>query len=303
MDRYAIFVDAGYLLSQAVKIVSLNKSNNRSDLNLLDADGLIAMLRAQASTLLGNSNILRTYWYDGVSGGLSPEHRKIVNVEDVLLRTGTINKSGHQKGVDSKIVTDLVELATSRAICDALVVSGDADIAVGIELAMHRGVRVAVLGLEDTALPIPHNQSPEIVQLADRSKRIDGSCISTFFAYQPKTQTAKTSSSLASVSQGPAIMGAPPASRSTSKAPSTATPLQAGARSTPSNKPAIDASIRAFLSTFNPPLTVASAIGPLGITYDIDRKLLFAVMHSLGNGALSENEKRYTRDEFRRLLP
>src|SRR5471030_1683532 len=141
MDRLVVLVDAGYLLSQAVKVLSAKKSRSRADLHLNDAAGLVNMLISKARTELNNNELLRVYWYDGLKGGLSAEHKAIIDVDDVQLRTGTINGQGQQKGVDSKIVIDLIELASNHAISDALVVTGDGDLAIGIELSQRRGIR------------------------------------------------------------------------------------------------------------------------------------------------------------------
>lgn len=281
MSRYAIFVDAGYLLSQAIKIISRKSSKKRSDLVLVDAVGLLSFLRTKAEELLENKSILRTYWYDGVAGNLTSEHKKILALENVQLRTGTINKSGQQKGVDSKIVTDLVELASNHAICDAIVISGDADLVVGMELAMHRGVRVGVLGLEDELLPVPHNQSIEILQLADRTGKIDGSEIAGFFCLKSPNHTP-------TIAPGP-VGGAVPAFGIAVQAPG----LQ--------NQLAIDTAVKGFIDA-NPALTKTTALGVTGIIYDVDKKLLFHVMTQLSKGALSEDEKRYMRDTFRQNI-
>ena len=53
-----------------------------------------------------------------------------------------------QKGVDSLIVTDLIELARNRAITDALILSGDEDIKIGVQVAQTFGVRIHLLGIK-----------------------------------------------------------------------------------------------------------------------------------------------------------
>lgn len=111
MNRYAILVDAGYLLRQSVEILSGKSSKTRADLVLADAKGLVQLLIAKAADSLQNTNLLRVYWYDGIKDSMTAEHKAIIAVEDVQFRAGTINGKGQQKGVDSRIVTDLVELA------------------------------------------------------------------------------------------------------------------------------------------------------------------------------------------------
>ena len=57
---------------------------------------------------------------------------------------------GQQKGVDSLIIMDLIELARNHAISEAVLLSGDEDLRVGVQLAQSFGVRVHLLGVEPT---------------------------------------------------------------------------------------------------------------------------------------------------------
>ena len=193
MNRLAILVDAGYLLSQSTQILSNQQSKSRKDLAMLDPQGLISMIIEQSFEALGNRNLLRLYWYDGVSGRLSADHEALSLLPDVQFRAGTISKSGLQKGVDSKIMADLIELSGNQAISDAVLVTGDGDLVVGIDLAQRRGVRVAVIGIEESGLGVSHNQSFEMVCAADRVRRIGKLNIQPFLAYQPTTALAVAS--------------------------------------------------------------------------------------------------------------
>jgi hypothetical protein len=102
---------------------------------------------------------------------------------DVQLRAGIISRSGVQKGVDSKIMVDLIELSNNHAITDAVLLTGDGDLVIGIELAQKRGVRVAALGIEDSAFGVGHNQSFELVCIADRVRRLARRDIEPYLAY------------------------------------------------------------------------------------------------------------------------
>jgi uncharacterized LabA/DUF88 family protein len=185
MDRYAIFVDAGYFFHQATQILSSKKSYKRSELTLIDEIGLKNMLVSKAEQVLDNNKLLRIYWYDGVKTTLTPMQKQIVQLDDLQLRIGIINGKGEQKGVDSLIVTDLIELATNHAITDALVVTGDSDLAVGISIAQKKGVRIAVMGLHDDAEKVSHNQSFEITSIADKVLKIGCADIDKFISYTP----------------------------------------------------------------------------------------------------------------------
>ncbi len=74
---------------------------------------------------------------DGVliSNRPSLEQDLIGQSANTKLRLGLINSRGQRKGVDSLIVTDLIELARNRAITDALILSGDEDIKIGVQVA------------------------------------------------------------------------------------------------------------------------------------------------------------------------
>lgn len=74
-----------------------------------------------------------------------------------------MNRFGEQKGVDSLIVTDMIELARNRAMADAILFSGDEDLRVGVQQAQEFGIRVHLLGIE----PSRKNQSAYLIQETD----------------------------------------------------------------------------------------------------------------------------------------
>lgn len=175
MDRYVIMVDAGYLLRQAVDILSDGAASDRRDVEITDYPGLVAMLDASCREAFGFTNgsreLLRIYWYDGVPHGRpTQQQNELMKLPGVQFRAGTVNFEGRQKGVDSMLVLDLIELAANGAICDAAIVSGDGDLTVGIERAQKNGVRVALIGVEQGS--ISHKQSFEVLSIADRVQRI-----------------------------------------------------------------------------------------------------------------------------------
>ena len=193
MNRYVVMVDAGYLLRQAVEMLSQRSSSSRADLDIPDPAALMDMLLAQSrATLdLAGKELLRIYWYDGVMAhGLTAQQKAIMQVDDLQFRAGTIDWRGHQKGVDSLIVSDLIELTTHHAICDAVLVTGDSDLAVGMELAQRRGVRIGVLGVEDLAAGVAHHQSFEITTRADRVGRLGRTELQAVVRYVPGAAAA-----------------------------------------------------------------------------------------------------------------
>ncbi len=113
--RYAVFVDAGYLFAQGSKALA-GETLQRDQVDL-DMPAVIRKLRIAADDRAPDANLLRIYWYDGlVRGNLSPQQEELAFMENVKLRLGIVTPTGRQKGVDSLIVTDLVELCAQR--CD-----------------------------------------------------------------------------------------------------------------------------------------------------------------------------------------
>lgn len=147
MASVAVFVDAGYLFAQGSHSIS-GSTLPRSQLKL-NASEVVAALTKIARIKSDDARLLRIYWYDGsASGRLSLDQSAVANTDNVKLRLGQINSVGQQKGVDSLIVTDLIDLARNRAISDALLLAGDEDLRIGVQIAQSFGVRVHLLGIE-----------------------------------------------------------------------------------------------------------------------------------------------------------
>ena len=170
MDRVAVMVDAGYFFAAGSELVSGTAKQKRSLLTLNDQPA-IAALKGLAVDVTGGVPLLRIYWYDGAHArsGLSSEHLRLAHCNDVKLRLGFLNSVGEQKGVDSLIVTDLVELARNRAVSDVVVMSGDEDIRIGVVLAQSFGVRVHLVGIQ----PCRGTQSVYLMQEADTTTEWD----------------------------------------------------------------------------------------------------------------------------------
>lgn len=296
MNRYVVLVDAGYLLRQSIEILSKKVSHRRNDLQILDAKGLINLLIDSASTALNNKNLLRIYWYDGVSGSLTSEQKSIVAIDDVQLRAGTINSKGQQKGVDSKIVIDLIELATNHAISDAMLVTGDGDLAIGVELAQRRGVRVAVLGVEDMSVGVHHAQSFEVTSIADRVVRIGTAEISKFLKYHPSTVKVK---SVASATTAVTTATATPAAATPATTP--ATKFMAPA-ATPIPPKTIEDAVQSYIDSQTPPLTksVISTTGSIDAL--IDKAFIFHVYAALGGTKLAPEQKIQARTILKKKI-
>lgn len=159
--RVAIFVDAGYLYTAGSVI--LTGSRQSREVMELNQEAVIENLQTLAQELAIDRPLLRIYWYDGLLGGQrSWEQRRLAVADNVKLRLGTVT-GGQQKGVDSLIVTDLIELARNHAISDAVLLSGDEDLRIGVQIAQSFGVRVHLMGIQ----PSRGNQSNLLREEAD----------------------------------------------------------------------------------------------------------------------------------------
>ena len=133
------------------------------------------------ATRISGVRLLRVYWYDGTSTGPTAQHLTLAHLQDVKVRLGFVNSIGEQKGVDSLIVTDMIALARNRAISDAVLVSGDEDLRVGVQQAQEFGVRVHLIGIK----PSRGSQSLFLLQEADTTHEWSTPEISTFLTCQP----------------------------------------------------------------------------------------------------------------------
>ncbi len=176
MARIAVLVDAGYLFAQGSTALT-GSTQKRIGLSL-DERAALAEFTAVAQEKADGAPLLRVYWYDGAlgHGGPTLEQEAIANCDNVKLRLGFINKQGQQKGVDSLIVTDLIDLARNHAISDALLMSGDEDVRIGVEIAQGLGVRVHLLGI----VPSRGSQSKQLLLAADTTTEWNKETVSKF---------------------------------------------------------------------------------------------------------------------------
>jgi len=188
MDRVAVFVDAGYLFAQGSAALFGSKRTRYA--LVLDAPTAIERLRLFASLKARGRELLRIYWYDGSIGGarLTTDQATLANLDDVKLRLGFVNSSGQQKGVDSLIVTDMIELARLKSITDAILLSGDEDVRVGVHIAQNYGVRVHLLGIH----PSKGSQSHQLMQESDTTTEWDSSEIGLFLAIRPEASVVES---------------------------------------------------------------------------------------------------------------
>ena len=180
MDRFAVFVDAGYLLAEGGKLCC--GSWKRSDLTI-DPREASRVIEDRANKRC-DVPLLRIYWYDGARGG-NPTglHSEIAALPNVKLRLGRTDARGKQKGVDALIYRDLMTLARERAISDAFLLAGDEDLREGVKAAQDVGVRVNLVGVDSTQGG--RNQSRELVNEADELLILTKEDISPFIECSP----------------------------------------------------------------------------------------------------------------------
>ncbi len=159
--RYAVLVDAGYLISSTGELVV--GTARRRDLTV-DVTGLIGSVMARVTEQYGE-DLLRVYWYDAARDRVpTVQQRQIAALPHLKLRLGNVNRAGVQKGVDALLRVDLVGLAATRAVGDVVLVAGDEDMLEAVESAQAHGVRVHLWGIEP---PFGVNQSERLVWESD----------------------------------------------------------------------------------------------------------------------------------------
>jgi hypothetical protein len=141
VDRCALFVDAGYLLADGAMAVH---GTRRREAVSWDFSGLLQLLGNLARERTGLP-LLRCYWYEAtVEGRRTPEHDALADLPGIKLRLSRI-RPGRREGVDTEIHRDLMTLARNGGVADAVIVSGDEDLAQVIADAQDLGVRVTVV--------------------------------------------------------------------------------------------------------------------------------------------------------------
>ena len=177
--QIAVFVDAGYLYAQGSVLLKGQKLR-RESIRLSESQ-VLGQFAETARTVAPGSRLLRIYWYDGLRRSNRPsiEQDLIGQSQNAKLRLGLVDSRGQQKGVDSLIVTDLIELARNRAITDALILSGDEDIKIGVQVAQTFGVRVHLLGIK----PASGSQSDSLMMEADTCHEWDETVVGMWMRF------------------------------------------------------------------------------------------------------------------------
>jgi hypothetical protein len=201
MNRHAIFVDAGYFFAAGAE-AAFAKGTPRKQVSLKSPVTMLNDLCAMATAACDNLPLLRVYWYDAMPGPrLTLEQSALALLPRLKLRLGALNSAGEQKGVDSLIVTDLIELARNHAIADAVVVAGDEDLRIAVQVAQSFGVRVHLLAAGAPS----QNVSVALQMEADSIASLDSAWFSKHFELIQAKAVASAPADLAtSRAPGPA---------------------------------------------------------------------------------------------------
>jgi uncharacterized LabA/DUF88 family protein len=141
VDRCALFVDAGYLLADGA--MAVHGTRNRDSVSW-DYSGLVQFLNEVARDRTGLP-LLRCYWYEAVADDRrSQEQDGIADIPGIKFRAARI-RPGRREGVESYVQRDLTTLARTGVLCDAVLVSGDEDMASVVADVQDLGVRVTVV--------------------------------------------------------------------------------------------------------------------------------------------------------------
>ncbi|MFF4775303.1 NYN domain-containing protein [Microtetraspora fusca] len=136
-----MFVDAGYLLADGA--LAAHGTRHRESVSW-DYPGLLKLLTGLCKDRTGLP-LLRCYWYEAtVEGRRTTDHDVLADLPGLKLRLARI-RPGRREGVDAQVHRDLMTLARNNAVCDAVVVSGDEDLAQVVSDAQDLGIRVTVI--------------------------------------------------------------------------------------------------------------------------------------------------------------
>ena len=289
MPQIAVFVDAGYLYAQGAVLLK-GRTLGRESIRLSETE-VLDQLAKTASAVAPDCRLLRIYWYDGVLRGNRPsiEQDLIGQSPNTKLRLGLVNSRGRQKGVDSLIVTDLIDLARNHAIADALILSGDEDIKIGVQVAQTFGVRVHLLGIK----PARGSQSDNLMMEADTCHEWDETVVGSWMHCDDVATAAPARSPAATSDVGNGSAGGQPLT----------------ANGPPSAPDEFQAAVTAEVANMIGALSVTDLerhaqfldANPGRVHSDIDRPMLASLRNRL-NRDLSDTERKEYRQAFAAAL-
>jgi len=141
VDRCALFVDAGYVLSDGA--MAVHGTRHRDSVSW-DYAGLLKLLAGLSRDRTGLP-VLRCYWYEAtVDSRRTSEHDALADLPGLKLRLGKM-RPGRREGVETEIHRDLIALARNGAVSDAIILSAEEDLAPVVAEAQDFGIRVVIV--------------------------------------------------------------------------------------------------------------------------------------------------------------
>lgn len=216
-DRFAIFIDAGFLQAEGSRILTGSGYRMR-----IDVRSAVDELRALAEAATGEE-FLRAYWYDGAYRSDDPRasgQRQFIDAvaltPGLTVRLGTVKNwmpswlqaaRGRlqargldpeeiglrdtieiQKGVDTLIVLDLIRLAQKGAFSTAVLLAGDRDLLEAVTTVQEEGRMVVLTHPEGTDVDLALRQA------ADRVEPIPRAILERFLSPRPPQEPAPAAS-------------------------------------------------------------------------------------------------------------
>jgi hypothetical protein len=141
VDRCALFVDAGYVLTDGAMAVHGTRRRESVTWDYAGLMQLFGNLAVERTRL----PLLRCYWYEAtVEGRRSADHDTLADLPGVKLRVAKM-RPGRREGVEGEIHRDLTTLARNKAVSDVMVVSAEEDLAQVIADVQDMGMRVSLV--------------------------------------------------------------------------------------------------------------------------------------------------------------
>ena len=171
LERTLVFVDTSYLLASFYNSWEIGA---RAQLEI-DLPEVVATLGKMITDQL-NQPIHRQFWYDGIpDSGPHRYQRALRTCDGVQLRTGQLIEWGErrtQKGVDTRLVADLVVNGVSEKFTDFVLVSGDADMIPGVEEVTSRGARMHLYGFGWDSMSSALRHACDSTTILDPARRL-----------------------------------------------------------------------------------------------------------------------------------
>lgn len=145
LERTLVLVDTSYLLAS---FYNSWEEGARGQLEISLAT--VVHRLDQVAHGLVDQPVQRQNWYDGIpDSGPHRYQRTLRVIEGVQLRAGQLIEWGDrrtQKAVDTLLVADMIQAAYKGHCSDMVLVTGDADMIPGVQVAVEAGVRMHLVG-------------------------------------------------------------------------------------------------------------------------------------------------------------